>query len=169
MVLERPVTVLERVRFGQSAPVFTASGWTMVRDWRKVLSQGTSNHAHLRELGFLKEFLHGVALCELSLARGVPILGAWADHLRKLTKTGSSVRLHPHRDYQALGVDLSKVTTARYEEPTREARESFYRAYCIEPGYQLEIEALLRCGDLVVKDWLPQEPSFEFPTPDQVG
>jgi hypothetical protein len=143
MVLERPVDYLEGVRFGQSAPVKTRRGWTMVRDWRKVLSQGTSSHAHLREPGFRCEFLHGVSLCELSLARGVPILGRWAESLRAATELGRPVRLHPHRDYQALGVDLERVHLATYEEPVVEARLSFFRAFGVTPDEQRHIESRL--------------------------
>jgi len=141
MVLERPVDVLEGVRFGQSAPVETQAGWTMVRDWRKVISQGTSSHAHLREPGFRREFLYGLSLCELSLARGVPILGRWAETLRAQTKGDGKVRLHPHRDYQVMGVDLERVQSARYEEPSDIARLSFEKAFGIGPDQQRFIEA----------------------------
>lgn len=169
MVLERPVDFLEGVRFGQSAPVEVASGWTMVRDWRKVLSNGSASHAHLQEPGFLKEFLQGVALCELSLARGVPVIGAWAESLRRCTEQGPSVRLHLHRDYEVLGVDLSRVMGAQYVEPTVRARESFARAFDVPPELQLAIESWLARGTSFVDWWLPQEPSLEFPSPDQVG
>jgi hypothetical protein len=143
MILERPVGTIEEVRFGQSAPVETRAGWTMVRDWKKVLSQGTSSHAHLREPGFRREFLQGISLCELSLAREVPILGAWAESLRRATELTRTVRLHPHRDYQALGVSLETVKDAKYVEPTDISRSSFERAFGVSPTRQRLIEAVL--------------------------
>lgn len=144
MVLERPVDFLEGVRFGQAAPVRTSEGLTMVRDWRKVLSCGTSSHAHLREPSFAREWLQGVALCELSLAREVPIIGVWAEVLRKCTVLGRSVRLDPHRDYQVLGLDLSKVHLAQFVEPGEQSRLSFERAFGVSPAHQLAIEERLR-------------------------
>jgi len=146
MVLERPVDYLEGVRFGQSAPVELSYGWTMVRDWRKVLSQGTSSHIHLREPVFAREFLFGVALCELSLAREVPILGSWAESLRARTESKSTVRLHPHRDYEAMGVRLDTVKCAQYVAPTLVSRLSFERAFGVSPDEQCLIEASLRGG-----------------------
>jgi hypothetical protein len=143
MVLEHAVDCIEGIRFGQSAPVKTSRGWTMVRDWRKVLSLGTSSHAHLREPRFALEFLQGVSLCELSLAREVPILGAWAESLRRATDEGVDVRLHPHGDYGYLGVDLSEVKSARYVPPTAVARRSFCLAFGVEPDEQEVIEEVL--------------------------
>jgi len=156
MVLERAVDFLEGVRFGQSAPVKTARGWTMVRDWKKVLSLGTSSHAHLREPLFAREFLQGVSLCELSLARDVPILGAWAESLRRATHDGSAVRLHPHRDYEYLGVDFDQVESATYEPPSAVARRSFCLAFGVEPEEQVCIEEMclsLRGLDLSRVSW----------------
>jgi hypothetical protein len=143
MVLERPVDYLEGVRFGQSAPVRLSSGLTMVRDWRKVLSTGTSSHAHLREPRFAREWLLGVALCELHLAREVPILGVWAESLRRCTDDGGPVRLDPHRDYQILGVPLDEVRSSRFVAATDVSRLSFSRAFGVTPEDQLSIEKCL--------------------------
>lgn len=140
IVLERPVDFLEGVRFGQSAPVRLSSGLTMVRDWRKVLSCGTSSHAHLREPRFAREWLLGVSLCELFLAREVPILSYWAESLRRCTETGSSVRMDPHRDYQVLGVPLEGVRSVLLVPPTEVSRLSFERAFGVSPDQQLAME-----------------------------
>jgi hypothetical protein len=168
MVLERPVRVVEEVRFGQSAPVETARGWTMVRDWRKVLSQGTSSHANLNSPTLAKRWLYGVSLCELSLARGVPIIGRWADSLRACTDQGSNVAYDLLRDYQAMGVDLSVVGKARYEPPSVRARESFSRAFGTSPLEQIIIEQELEVGRAVVELALPIEvsDSIEYREPE---
>lgn len=143
MVLERPVSVIEGIRFGQSAPVETSCGWMMVRDWRKVLSHATSSHVHLREARFAREFLFGVALCELSLAREVPIIGRWAESLRAATRVNRPVRLHPHRDYQAMGVDFDVVASAKFVPPSLVSRLSFERAFGVSPDEQCRIESSL--------------------------
>lgn len=76
LTLESPVSVLEAVRFGQSAPVNLGCGfgWTMVRDWRKVLSGFAASHRWLAEPSFGRRWLRDVVRCELSLARGLPVL-----------------------------------------------------------------------------------------------
>jgi len=143
MVLERPVSFIEGVRFGQSAPVLTQRGWTMVRDFRKVLSQGTSNHAHLHDPRFVAPFLHGVALCELSLNAGVPILGVWAEKLRKATVGGRAVDAAIHRDYQALGVRTELLREDMFEVASDCARQSFSRAFGVAPETQVLLEEML--------------------------
>lgn len=139
MVLENPVRVVEEVRFGQSAPVELDSGWQMVRDWRKVLSQGTSNHAHMHDPRFVESYLHGIALCELSLAIGVPIIGRWADNLRKNTGRGRVVHAM-YKDYEYLGVDLSRLGKAVFKEPSLAARLSFARAFNTPLEVQVAVE-----------------------------
>jgi hypothetical protein len=152
MTVENPVDHLEGVCFGQSHPVHLGGGrWRMVRDWRKVLSQGTSSHIHLREPSFAREFLQGVSLCELHLGSGVPILGRWAESLRQATEIHRPVRMHPHRDYEAMGLPLSVVQDAKYSEPTPEARLSFERAFGVAPDRQRTIESLLASGPGVLQ------------------
>lgn len=143
MVLTREVDYPEGVRFGQSAPVQLEPGvWRMVRDWRKVISHGSSSHAHLQEPSFVAEWLLGVARCEAWLARGVPILSTWAESIRARTETGKPVRWDPHRDYSCLGVPEGGQTGA--PGPVSDlARASFCRAFGVEPDEQLLYEGLL--------------------------
>lgn len=143
MVLERPVTSVEAVRFGQSAPVETRCGWLMVRDWRKVLSHGTSSHVHLRDPRHGLRWLLSVSLCELSLARGVPIVGAWAESLRRATAHAKPLRLESLREYQVLGVTERSYVQACYEEPVARARESFAAAFGVTIQDQLRMERRL--------------------------
>jgi hypothetical protein len=143
MTLESPVSVLEQIRFGQSAPIETGSGWSMVRDWRKVISHGTATHSNAGNLRALKPYFHGVALCELSLAKGVPIIGKWASTLEEATRTGKREQLHLLRDYQAMGVCLDRIESARYVEPTAGCRESFARAFGVTPEEQIQYEKRL--------------------------
>lgn len=146
--LERPVSVLEDVRFGQSAPVFLgpAHGWTMVRDYRKVISGALSSHRFLREPRFALEWVRGVAACEMSLARGLPILQAWAHQLQTLVGGPDGVRAHPHTDYFVQGAWFAGGDSVL--SVSAECRESFGRAFGVEPEVQIELEKDL-CGQLV--------------------
>lgn len=145
MVLERPVTCIEEVRFGRSAPVKCTRGWKMVCDWRRVVSHRASSHQHLREPLYAREFLHGVGLCESVLSDGVPVLWAYANHLRDSTVLSRTPRLHGLGDYEMMGVDLSWLG-ARAREPDWEARQSFFRAFGVEPEEQLVWEESIRAS-----------------------
>lgn len=156
MTLERPVEVVEEVRFGQSAPVWVEGGWMMVRDWRKVVSHGTSSHQHLLEPRFALEWIRGVALCEASLAHSVPILWAYANRLLSLTESVTTVRWHPHRDYEVLGVRFACLGS-RAREPDEFARQSFSRAFGVTPDEQVQLERLMLRGQVFVEPALPLE------------
>lgn len=141
VTLERPVRVVEEIRFGQSAPVFLGPrrGWCMVRDYRKVLSGALSSHRWLREPRFALEWMRGVAGCELSLARGVPVLQAWASALQDLLGSPDGVRAHPYTDYFVLGAwfaGLGDVVPVSLE-----ARVSFERAFGLAPEAQVMLES----------------------------
>lgn len=139
-VLERPTSVIEEIRFGQSAPVFLGPnlGWRMVRDPRKVMSQALSSHRWLREEKFAREWIRGVAACELSLAVGVPVLQRWALKLQEEWGGPEGVRAHPHADYFYQGAHLASSKEA--VPVVREARESFERAFGLSPDAQVDLE-----------------------------
>lgn len=143
-VLERPVDYIEGIRFGGSAPVYLGPrlGWSMVREWGRVLSCAFASHRWLREPRFAREWIAGVARCELSLARGVPVLQEWA--LGGLRASGhlGRVRAHPHRDYFVQGAWLAGEESR--VEVHQEARLSFERAFGLSSDAQLLIEATCR-------------------------
>lgn len=155
VLLDRPVTVIEEIRFGQSAPISlgTHRGWCMVRDYRKVLSGALSSHRWLREPRFALEWMRGVAACELSLARGVPVLQEWALGLQALLGGPAGVRAHPHADYFVMGAWLADVEAS--VPVCSETRESFERAFGLETEAQvlLEREFPARLREALGKGW----------------
>jgi hypothetical protein len=159
MVLERPEVVLERVRFGQSAPCKVGSSWRMLRDWKKILSHGTSSHAHLRDPGFSARWLSGVARCELFLARGVPIVQRWAQSVITALGDVAPLPLDRYPEYRVLGVvegalDGPVVT----EGITGETRLSFFRAFGITPDDQVALENRVASLDVRLDCWNEVEP-----------
>lgn len=153
MALGNPVKVLEHVRFGRKAPLMTSKGLVMVRDWKAILSGGASSYKHLRDEIGARRFLHGVALCELSLAAEVPIVGAWAKRLHDCTFTKRSLLFDQLRDYTYLGVDLDNLARVAYVPPSDLSRESFSRAFGVEPDEQKAIERLLSVGSVSLTGW----------------
>jgi len=162
MVLERPTSVIEQVRFGQCAPVEVRSGeWKMVRDWTKVISQMTSNHAHLNQPAFVRPYLRGVAQCELALNVGVPIIQTFANHLLTLTLGAKAVDDRFYRDYEVLGVDVSARGKAKFKEPTSVCRDSFSRAFGVAPDRQTDLERDLCSFLLNIQSWRPEESPWQ--------
>jgi len=141
LVVERPVDVLEEIRFGQSAPVDLGGemGWCMVRDYIKVLSCSTSSYRWLREPSFAVVYLQGVARCELSLTRGVPVLQAWALHILGQTPTRKKVKEHPFVDYFVVGAWFAGEQDVL--EVSDVARVSFERAFGVSVEEQKRIES----------------------------
>jgi hypothetical protein len=135
--LEKPVSYLEGIRFGRSAPVFLGGrlGWTMVREPESVLSGACASHRWLREPVFGRRWLNGVARCELSLARGLPVLQAWACKILESTETRKAVPVEALRDYFVMGAwlaDLGSVVPVAHE-----CRLSFERAFGWSPEEQV--------------------------------
>jgi len=142
VTLEKPVTSLEAVRFGQSAPVFLGHGlgWTMVREWTKVLSGFGASHRWLTEPRYGRRWLNGVARCELSLALGVPILQAAALGVLRATGVVKQAAEESLRDYFVVGAWLAGEEDV--VEVTRECRDSFARAFGVDPEAQLRMEKM---------------------------
>lgn len=164
MTLEQSVSDVESITFGQSRPIKTKGGWKLVRDYRKVISHGTSSHAHLREPRYALEYLRGVACCEASLADEVPILWSWTNHLLAQTESVKRVRLHGLADYQAMGLAVGEVVAAarRAKRPDDETRASFAKAFGMGPDEQLRLEALLLQDGIFVKPFEQWDREFQL-------
>lgn len=138
LTLERPTTIFEEVTFGQSNPVWFPQGPRMVRNPYKVMSGATASHRWLREPVFAREYLAGVALCELSLAQGVPVLQAFSKALYEGSGHQGRVREHPLRDYFMIGASVVDPALTRPVHP--DTRVSFERAFGIPPEAQVQLE-----------------------------
>lgn len=146
--VDEPVSDPHDVVFCQTKLVDTADGPLMVRDWKKVLSQGTSGTRHWGDPRIFRDMLWAVGKCELALNRGVPILQAYGE---ALVRNGSGrapkqfegefevhyKALHMAKSY---GVGWSGVESG---EITDEARSSFQRAYGLTSWEQSQIEDTL--------------------------
>lgn len=163
LTLEEPVTVLERIRFGRSAPVFLGSmGYTMVREPWNVLSGACASHRWLSEPAFARRWLSGVARCELSLARGVPVLQAHAlKILRVYGVSGKELPQAALADYFVVGARLAGFEDV--VEVSREARLSFERAFGLSPEEQVSWENQpIGVGvDFVERVWRPSSKWLE--------
>lgn len=150
--LENETDSLQGIIFCQSRLVELAGGPRMIRDWRKVLSHGTSGVKHWNNPKLVRPMMNAIGHCELALNPGVPILQEYA---LALIRNGRGERL------KWLDVDSGLLLRTRYElraegnfekaiytvDPvpvTAEARRSFEAAFGIDPAEQLAVENILR-------------------------
>lgn len=166
--LERPASTVEEIRFGGSAPIFLGGrlGWTMVREWHRVLSGAFCSHVHLREPKFARRWMAGVARCELSLARGVPVLQAWALGAIRALEGVRLARPDVFAEYFYLGGWLAGLGDA--VPVTVDARISFEKAYGVSIDDQLAWEASFDFGGLE-GEWSFFEPLYFHDWIDEVG
>lgn len=142
MTLEKPVSYVEGIRFGRSAPLCLGPFWTMVREPWSVLSGAYASHRWLREPRFGRRWLQGVARCELSLALGVPVLQAAALSVLSQVEDSGRVPVEALSDYFMLGARLAGIGDV--VEVRREARLSFERAFGIAPELQIAWEGKMQ-------------------------
>jgi hypothetical protein len=146
MELENIAYSMEQIRFGQCAPVLVNGSWRMVRDPVKVISHMTSNYKHLDQPNFSGRYLKGIAMCEASLAVGLPILQHVTKTLYDVVRSVKNPSFDLYRDYCALGVkSFREPEIAVIKQATR---ESFARAFGFSVDQQVALEAtIVRNGD----------------------
>jgi hypothetical protein len=139
-VLERPVDVFENIRFGQSQPVLCNDGaYIMLRDYREVISKALSTHRYGRcSVGF-RRYCRGVAECELSMFRGMPIVQSWCLNILRNTPKGHG-REGKFVDFYVQG--LHHVDSSSALPISEETRRSFATAFGVSPCEQKLIERL---------------------------
>jgi hypothetical protein len=132
---------MEQIRFGQCAPVLVNGSWRMVRDPVKVISHMTSNYKHLDQPNFSGRYLKGIAMCEASLAVGLPILQHVTKTLYDVVRSVKDPSFDLYRDYCALGVkSFREPEVAIIKQATR---ESFARAFGFSVDQQIALEATI--------------------------
>lgn len=142
MTVEKPVTVLEHVTFGQSNPVWTERGYTLVRDPFKVLSGAFSGYRHFHDKSLAPRLIRSIAQGELAMNRGVPLLGPYFERAEYLTRKYKQLRSDELFVDARLFLAVDPGTTLVSDR----ARLSFASAFGIGVGEQLVIEQRLIAG-----------------------
>lgn len=139
---EVPVRVFEQIEFCQAQPVFTSSGWRMVRNPLVSMSKDMVSLHGWGSEDEVRYWLHSIGSCGLSLTRGVPVLSAWYGRLVELGTPGSEGWVdnigRSGMWYMARGVNAA-------DDISTEARVSFWRAFGLVPDLQEALEAEYRC------------------------
>lgn len=139
--VETPVYRLEQVTFGQCRPVRTFDGWVMVRNPYKVLSGAFSSHRHWHDIAGGLRVAKVVALCELAISGGVPVLQPFAlAAAEALRHVSMATRAEPD-DYLLYLVYLTRSLECVKARPiTTASRESFEDAWGVSVEDQLSME-----------------------------
>lgn len=140
-VVEDPVTEMEKLEFCQSRPVLTARGWTMVRNFPKVLSKDSVSLLPLNSKEDWMKWANDVADCGRSLTSGVPVLYEWYSALKR--SGDGTFGAHPWTSRSGASY-LAKGLDDKATEVTPEARVSFWEAFGWSPYYQTLVEERLR-------------------------
>lgn len=136
MTVEEPVYELEKIEFCQTHPVFDGVGYLMVRnilsiakDCISIVYNDTieSLYAYYRVLGDAGMHLTG----------GIPI---WQNFYRKLCQSIPPGKMSHMLQHESGMMNLALRMKRNFSVPTEAARYSFYRAFGIEPDYQVDLE-----------------------------
>jgi len=142
LTVEKPVTKFEAIMFGQSRPCWNGDEYVMVRDPIKSVSHSFSGYRHYNHYTFGLRLAKSIAIAELNLVRGVPIVEAY--YATALAKLKHIKHLTNPEDY--LEGHLLEATFDPAVKPrgvTAEARRSFAHAWGIGVEEQLTIESKL--------------------------
>jgi len=152
MKVEARPTTFEEINFCQSKPVRVGGEWTMIRNPHKILSKLGVSH----KLGDPKgrwKYIRTVALGELSLTRGCPVIQPFLKQVvdvctRALTprqQRRGMIHKAALNDYWRLSHYLpSDWEEGRTLPITPSARESFLRAWGFSIDQQLRLEGTLK-------------------------
>jgi hypothetical protein len=138
---EDPVFELEKVVFCQAQPVYTSTGWRMVRDPRTAMSKDCVSLVGWSTEQEIRVWAKAIATCGLSLTRGVPVWEEWYNQLDRLGDEQVSMGVQERVNdcgmyYMARGVTGGQVCD--------ESRVSFWRAFGIMPDAQEALENYYR-------------------------
>lgn len=150
---EQPVTTFEHIEFCQSHPVYTESGYRMVRDIHTAMSKDCVSIPGWNDTDDVRAWARNISGCGLALTTGVPVWEAWYSQLALLgsetVRRGDQLEASG-MSYMARGVKSCVISAA--------ARVSFWKAFGITPDQQEALEAVY-CSPLSIGDITPMTSS----------
>lgn len=146
MKLETPVNVFEEIEFCQSQPIWTPTGWVMVRQVPKSIAKDSISIKRLDNPKLARRWAKAVGEGGLSLTGGIPIV---QDLYKAYDRLGGNVAPLRGDPTQETGLALlSRGMKREYGLIHPLTRVSFWRAFGIGSAKQLIYEKLLSKVDL---------------------
>lgn len=157
--IENVARDLQDIIFCQCRLTLGADGWTMARDWHKVLSQSCCGTRHWNDPNMIPAMFGMLGDCENALHRGVPILQAFATRLRELSggKRARITHMDSSYQYRIGSYGLEDVLSLEPAIVTEEARFEFERTWGTPIWQQLAVEHHLTT-------WEPFAPMRDVPS-----
>jgi hypothetical protein len=138
MEIDPPVDRIENIVFCQCSPVYTPTGYCMVRNPYTVMAKDVIKNTRINTQRDWSDFCFSVSQCGLSCFGDIPVLNAYYNFIGKGMSPSSKFTPEINGMYfLSLGMDK------RFVEPTIETRISFQRAFGITVERQLAIELFL--------------------------
>jgi hypothetical protein len=145
MKVEKPVYVFEEIEFCQCKPVWTPTGYVMVRNPLKALSKDTTILTDVNSEDKLKAFLTVVGEGGLSLTGGIPVFQELYSYFKRMSSKKEKLKRHYSAFMATSGFSMmAKDMKLGYTEPDPKTRGSFWKAFGITPDMQCQMEEYYR-------------------------
>lgn len=151
MEVEAPAFMIEHIDFCQGRPVWTPSGWVLVRNPRKALSTSLAVKRKVRNVEEFKKHMTAVGMCELSLNAGLPILQEYAIKLMRHGKPISTRYLdnfRTHTSWRYQSTHLEQILATKQQQIHIKTRVSFWDAFGVSPAVQIALEHEIQRWDI---------------------
>lgn len=145
--LENRASSIHEINFCQTKLVLVDGVPTMIRNWRKVLSQSACGTRHWGDSKLVRGMLNAVGLCELAMGRGVPIMQQFAMQLIR-NGDGSIPKAFADDEYEYIKMQQElkgrPISSLKPRDVSWSTRVSFHEAFGIDPLDQIDIEQQIR-------------------------
>lgn len=142
MTVETPAYELEHVEFCQMHPVFTPTGYTMVRNLKRALAKDTMALVSVRNEASARTWLRAIGMCGASLATGIPVIQEFYSLLTRQSDKDS--KLMEAANMQTGFRMLAKGMAGGIAPIDPRTRVSFMAAFGLTPDEQRAYEDLFR-------------------------
>lgn len=142
MTVENPAYELEHVEFCQMHPVYTPSGYTMVRNLKRALAKDTMALVSVRNETSARTWLRAIGMCGASLATGVPVIQEFYSLLTRQSDKDS--KLMEAANMQSGFKMLARRMPGGFAPIDPKTRVSFMTAFGLTPDEQRAYEDLFR-------------------------
>jgi hypothetical protein len=140
MKIEEPAREPEQVEFCQSRPVWTPSGYVLVRNPKKAFNTDYSGATKVTALGDYLVHLRNVGVCGLSMAAGIPLYQEFYSAGVRFGRTGKFDKSELGGVYYQARLQWQAGHLSRTVAIDTMTRVSFEKAFGIPAHTQLDIE-----------------------------
>lgn len=148
--IEEPVFDVEKVVFCQSSPIWTPSGYTMIRNPKTAINKDITTTMSCQTKNEIMSWLGAVGMCGMILNLNVPVQYNLA---RKMLSSGTIPKKQEYYDRvnEWGNIERSKGLQRKWSDPHSVhplTRLSYFKAFGIRPAEQIALEEYYDTLDL---------------------